>query len=192
MEVDLMGPFVKSTNGNTFGVTAVVRDLRYKYFVPIKSKDEAPLAVKKILEDIETDSRYFQHKLLGGKHPITHIYSDSESSFSFTLSSYGWMTVDANEVASSEKLVKGYQKIVKSFGIQPVVNSVYTSSFSGLVENTNRQIRRTANAMMYSASLSPVWWDDAMTWAVQLLNIRPSTTLWISEADIEESERKKT
>ena len=45
--------------------------------------------------------------------------------------------------------------------------------------------------MMYSASLSPVWWDDAMTWAVQLLNIRPSSTLWISEADMKSLKEKK-
>ena len=76
MEVDLMGPFVKSTRGNTHCLVAVIRELRMKYCVPLPSKKSAPAAVGLLLKKITKDPRYFKYKASRASCPITTVCSD--------------------------------------------------------------------------------------------------------------------
>ena len=191
LEVGIMGPFQKSTRGNTHAVVGVVRELRMKYCIPIPSKKDAPAAVGRMLEEINTDPRYFKYKAVGAKSPITTVCSDMESSFSFTLESFGIQDVSREEVDESKQIIKKYREICKEKGVIPKIESTYCSSFNGQVENANRTIRRTACAMLWNASLSPKYWDSAFEHGVKLINCRPSSTLKISEADLEVLKKNK-
>ena len=98
------------------------------------------------------------------------------------------MTPD--DAAEQEKITKKYREIVQSFGVQPIVTSVYASALQGITENRQRQLRRVTSALLFSARLSDKWWCDAWRWSAQLINLRPISSLQITVKELEELKKK--
>lgn len=151
VQTDIKGPLVRAFGRYRYSISFICSESRYGKTYFLEKKSHAYLALKTFLKDVDA---------MGYASPV-NILSDFGTEFSNSA---------ANKQAGESAKISNFDKICLKNKIDHQVTPPNTSRINGKVERYHRTLHEAANAFLYDARLSPIFWPYAVAHAEYVKN----------------------